>query len=88
MKRGRKALSTPTVEWKCRIPIDLAVKIDMLHLDPVKGTPEYGARSALITSLIREYLNKRERVASIDRLLLESDNVPMNSTTPHEGATP
>jgi hypothetical protein len=85
-KRGRKALSMPTVEWKCRIPIDLAAKIDLLHLDPVKGTIEYGARSALVTQLIRAFLHTRERGQTLDRLLEEAQNT--QSTTPNEGALP
>lgn len=60
-KVGRKAYSTPTVEWKCRIPVDLATKIDMLQLDPVAGRIAYGARSALITQLLRAYLSPKEK---------------------------
>lgn len=56
-RRGRPSHMTPTVEWKCHIPIDVAVKIDMINLDPVRGTPAYGARSALVTRLLREYLD-------------------------------
>ena len=55
-KPGRPALLTPTVEWKVRVPVDLAAKADLLHLDPVRGTITYGARSALITQLLREHL--------------------------------
>lgn len=55
-KPGRPALLTPTVEWKVRVPVDLAAKADLLALDPLRGTITYGARSALITRLLREYL--------------------------------
>lgn len=56
-KPGRPALLTPTVEWKVRVPVDLAAKADLLHLDPVRGTITYGARSALVTQLLREHLD-------------------------------
>jgi hypothetical protein len=56
-KRGRPAKATPTTEWKCHIPVDVAAKVDLLHLDPVRGTPAYGSRSSLVTRLLREYLD-------------------------------
>ena len=49
---GRKALTTPNTPWKCQIPEDVAAKVDLLILDPVKGVPTYGARSALVTDLM------------------------------------
>lgn len=56
-KLGRPPLLIPTTEWKVRVPVDLATKADLLHLDPIRGTLKYGARSELITSLLREYLS-------------------------------
>lgn len=56
-KRGRPSLLIPTTEWKVRVPIDLAAKADLLHLDPIRGNLKYGARSELITILLREYLD-------------------------------
>lgn len=56
-KVGRKALLIPTVEWKCRIPEPLAAKVDLFCLDPVTGALRYGARSELITRLLREHLD-------------------------------
>lgn len=56
-KAGRPSLLIPTVEWKVRIPVDLAAKADMLTWDPVKGTIAYGARSALVTELLRKKLD-------------------------------
>lgn len=56
-KPGRPSLMIPTVEWKVRIPVDLAAKADMLNWDPVKGTIAYGARSAFVTELLREKLD-------------------------------
>jgi hypothetical protein len=56
-KTGRPSLLIPTVEWKVRVPIDLAAKADMLCWDPVKATIAYGARSALVTELLRGKLD-------------------------------
>ncbi len=56
--RGRPKLLTPTVDWKLQIPIDLAAKADLLCLDPVRGALRYGARSALITQLLREHFDR------------------------------
>lgn len=56
MKRGRKALVIPTVEWKCRVPVDIAAKVDTFLLDPVRGEVAYGKRSQLVTQLLREWL--------------------------------
>ncbi len=61
-KAGRPSLLIPTVEWKVRVPVDLAAKADMLHLDPVRGIIKYGARSELITELLRAYLENMEVV--------------------------
>lgn len=56
MKRGRPALVVPTVDWKCRIPVDVAAKIDMLLLDPVRQEVAYGRRSQLVTQLLKAFL--------------------------------
>lgn len=58
---GRKALTTPNTAWKCQIPEDVAAKVDLLILDPVKGVPTYGARSALVTQLLRNWLVQFEK---------------------------
>lgn len=73
-KVGRPALLTPTVEWKLRIPVDLAVKADMLSLDPVRGTPAYGARSALITRLLREHLDALGKDGDNNRSINSPEN--------------
>ena len=62
-KRGRKPLAIPTVDWKVRIPVDIACKIDMITLDPVRLCTSYGARSELVTILLREFLATREKPA-------------------------
>lgn len=57
--RGRPKLKTPTVAWKLHVPIDLAARLDLLCLDPARGILSYGARSALVSQLIREYLDSK-----------------------------
>jgi hypothetical protein len=60
-KVGRKALKIPTTPWKCSIPVDIAMKVDTLLLDPIRQVPEYGKRSELVTQLLREWLALREK---------------------------
>lgn len=74
-KPGRPSLMIPTVEWKVRIPVDLAAKADMLCWDPVKGTIAYGARSALITELLREKFASLKKDGDNNH----SINPPLNS---------
>lgn len=57
---GRPALAMPTVDWKLRIPQDIAVKIDMICLDPLRGCVAYGERSKLVTRLLLEELERRK----------------------------
>lgn len=60
-KVGRKPLMIPTTDWKIRIPVDLAAKADMLFLDPVRGNIQYGARSALVTELLRKHIDSLQK---------------------------
>lgn len=61
MKRGRKALVTPNLDWKIRIPTDLAAEVELLLLDPLRGKASYGERSELITSLLREWVDQQRK---------------------------
>ena len=56
MTRGRRASLIPPVVWKCSIPSDVAAQVDLILLDPVRGVPEYGKRSSLVTELLRAWL--------------------------------
>jgi hypothetical protein len=55
-KRGRPPLVVPTVEWKCRVPIDIAAQVDLILYDPVRNITAYGERSALVGKLLKEWL--------------------------------
>lgn len=58
-RRGRPPLVIPTTEWKCRIPIDIAASVDLILYDPVRCTQAYGERSALVTKLLRDWLDSQ-----------------------------
>lgn len=59
LRPGRPRNDTPTTEWKLHLPVPLVAKIDLLLSDPVTGKPVYGARSKLITELLRAYLSQK-----------------------------
>lgn len=73
-KRGRKPLDEPSVPWKCQIPEKLAMRVELLLLDPVKGAPIYGARSALVTQLLRAYMAQFEKTGVVAPLAETGDN--------------
>jgi len=62
--RGRKPNVIPTTDWKVWIPVDLAVKFDLHHIDPLTGKVPRGVRSDIVTGLIRQYL--REQGVAVD----------------------
>jgi hypothetical protein len=53
-----KQLDRP-VEWSLRLPSSLADEVELLLIDPLRGKPAFGARSALVVSLLREWIDKR-----------------------------
>lgn len=55
-KRGRPPLVVPTVEWKCRVPVDVAASVDLILYDPVRKVTAYGERSALVGRLLKDWL--------------------------------
>jgi len=61
MKRGRKALTIPNIDWKIRMPSDLAAEVELLLFDPVKEEVTYGARSALIEELLRDWVEAKRQ---------------------------
>jgi hypothetical protein len=60
--RGRPANLEKTLEWKIMIPESLAAPVELLCLDPVRNKPAFGARSAYISRLIREDLERRRMI--------------------------
>lgn len=55
--RPRKQV--PTVDWKITVPVDVAVLVEEL-LPGRYGKPRYGARSELIETLLRQWLNDQD----------------------------
>lgn len=53
---GRPPKDIPTIDWKVRIPVPLATKVDVLLLDPVTGRTRHGLRSAFVTRLLESWL--------------------------------
>ncbi len=45
---------------KISLPGDLIAELNLKFFDPTAGAPRYGARSALIENLIRDWLRKEK----------------------------
>lgn len=56
MTRGRKSLTDRPVEWKISVPSSVVAPISLLLTDPLTGRAAHGARSKLVTRLLREWL--------------------------------
>lgn len=56
---GRKKKLDRPVEWKLHIPFSVASKVDIIQLDPRTGLPEFGARSRLVTELLKKWLDEQ-----------------------------
>ena len=41
------------------LPETLKARLDLACLDPVRGKPDYGKRSALVQQLLNDYFNKQ-----------------------------
>ena len=59
--RGRKPKSDPPVGVKIRLPTTIHNRLSQYLEDPLTGRPIHGARSVLVTNLIKEYLDKKEK---------------------------
>jgi hypothetical protein len=78
-----------TVVWKVNVPEELAVKVDLLLIDPRTGKPRYGLRSQIITELLTTYIgtltdDKRERLLAGNPT--EHGDGPTNVAGPSSGA--
>lgn len=60
MSRGRHPNAYRSVEWTVNIPETIAAKVALILHDPVRGKPAHGARSALITQLLTEWLRTHD----------------------------
>lgn len=62
-KTGKKLHADRPVEWKISLPTSVTVPVSLLLSDPLTGLPKHGARSKLITQLLREWLEKQQKSA-------------------------
>jgi hypothetical protein len=60
MKLGRPANTVKTVHWTLSLPEPLAAELELLMLDPMLGKPKVGARSELVVSLIRQWIDTKK----------------------------
>ena len=67
-KLGRKPNPVPSIDWKAYIPINIATQVDLLLLDPFTGVPRKGARSALVTQLLLQWLSTQRKGVITDGL--------------------
>ena len=58
--RGRKAKADRPVEWKISVPESVVAPVSLLLSDPLTGRPAHGARSQLVTRLLREWLMQQQ----------------------------
>lgn len=72
MPRGKKAKTDRPHEWKLSLPSSVVAPIELILADPLTGRPKHGARARLVTSLLREWLEK-QRGGAI-QLAPEEDN--------------
>lgn len=66
----------PTVDWKVSLPSDLALNIELLFYDPINKKPDYGARSALVTKLLRNYWDSLPEARKLEALQPHSTGAP------------
>ena len=53
-------MSRKTVEVKLTLPIQVAVDLELLLFDPVRNKIAYGARSHLITDLLKGWIAEKK----------------------------
>lgn len=51
----------PAERWNITIPGSLAAELELLLLDPMRNSPIYGARVALIVSLLSAWVERYKR---------------------------
>lgn len=63
MKTGKKLHADRPVDWKLSIPTSVAAPVSLLLSDPLTGRPKHGARSRLVTRLLREWVQQKQKGA-------------------------
>lgn len=78
MPRGRRPRVDPPTQWEISLPTSLVVEVELHILDPVRRTHAFGARSALVQRLLREWLDKQKEKA------VDTPGELMDNTTTHK----
>lgn len=65
MARGRKQ-GPPLTHLQVYVTTDLTNKVDLLLMDPARKRVKYGARSALISQLLQEWVDNVEKKGRIN----------------------
>ena len=60
MPRGKKPKVEPSVPWKVYIPLSVSKAVEHELIDPLTTEPVYGAKTGLVTILLREWLSTRK----------------------------
>lgn len=71
----------PQVEWKLKLPVSLAARVEHRLIDPVKRKPGYGLRTKLIVELLNAWIARNP--APIDATPLSAEDI---MRTAHEDA--
>lgn len=66
MARGRRKQSTRKTLFRARIPEPLNDEVELLLLNPTTGQVAFGARSALLTRLLRKWVSEVKKEPSTD----------------------
>jgi len=54
------------IQWRCNIPESVAAKVELRLWDPLRHTVRLGARSELVTHLLRGWLEDGEEKTNPD----------------------
>lgn len=77
-----KKSAEPQVEWKVKLPVSLAARVEHRLIDPVKRKPGYGLRTKLIAELLQAWIARNP--APIDAPSLTEEDIVR---TAHDEAT-
>ncbi len=59
-RRRRRAIASVGlyVRWNLSIPADIAAQVETQFFDPITKKPRYGERNKLVTTLLREWVQR------------------------------
>ena len=65
MPRGRKPFADKRVRREMQIPESIALRIDVLAHDPLRGKPAHGKWSEIVSEALREWLDRRAGIGAV-----------------------